>query len=298
MKEATFGIEIELTGISRKAAAQAMAQHFGTNRYEHPGFPHDRWTVYMPDGRTWAIENDGSVTQPACELVSPVCGWDDIEMVQETVRAMRAAGLKADKSCGIHVHIGGDGHDAQSLRRLVNIVNAKEDLLTLALGNAPRRDSWCKPVDPTFLALLNAKKPGTLDEFAHIWYGTNDADNYGWHGLDACRSEHYNSSRYHLLNLHAFFSTERPAHTIEFRAFNGTTHAGKIKSYIQLCMAINWMALSTKSASAKRPETDNPRYTFRCWLLRLGFIGDEFETARKWLLDNLAGDTAFRNGRP
>ena len=43
-----------------------------------------------------------------------------------------------------------------------------------------------------------------------------------------------------------------------------------------------------------RPVTDNPKFTFRCWLLRLGFIGDEFETARTHLLANLPGNAAWR----
>ena len=89
-------------------------------------------------------------------------------------------------------------------------------------------------------------------------------------------------------------STERPAHTIEFRAFNGTLHAGEVKSYIQLCLAISAQALHTKAASPARPITDNPKYTFRCWLLRLGFIGDEFETARTHLLKRLPGNAAWR----
>ncbi len=128
-----------------------------------------------------------------------------------------------------------------------------------------------------------------------------------------------------LLNLHAAFSLERPARTIEFRAFNGTLHAGKIKAYIQLCLAISAQALTTKAASPTRPVTDNPKYTFCrpsleinssagyarplqamavasqplgltswCWLLRLGFIGDEFETARTHLLANLPGNAAWR----
>ena len=109
-----------------------------------------------------------------------------------------------------------------------------------------------------------------------------------------CARHHYDRSRYHLLNLHATFSTERPAHTIEFRAFNATLHAGEIKSYIQLCLAISAQALHSKSASPTRPETDNPKYTFRCWLLRLGFIGDEFETARGHLLKRLPGNAAWR----
>ena len=94
------------------------------------------------------------------------------------------------------------------------------------------------------------------------------------------------------------FSTERPAHTIEFRAFNGTLHAGRVKTYIQLCLALSAQALHTKAASPTRLQTDNPKYTFRCWLLRLGFIGDEFATARELLLRDLPGNAAWRQVEP
>lgn len=57
-------------------------------------------------------------------------------------------------------------------------------------------------------------------------------------------------------------------------------HAGQLKSYIQLCLALSQMAKEVKSASAKPQQTENPKYAMRTWLLRLGFIGDEFKTAR------------------
>ena len=142
MKTQTFGIEVETTGLGCERAARAIAAHFGTTaRYvgRHLG----DWKVPMPDGRHWTVERDGSVTDPCAEVVSPVCRWEDIEMVQEVVRALRKAGAKADASCGIHIHVGLGEHTPQSLRRLVNIVNAKEDLLTQALGISPsRRARW------------------------------------------------------------------------------------------------------------------------------------------------------------
>ena len=104
------------------------------------------------------------------------------------------------------------------------------------------------------------------------------------------------------MNLHATFTKG----TIEFRLFqfadpsdgkqNGL-HAGQLKSYIQLCLALSQMAKEVKSASAKPQQTENPKYAMRTWLLRLGFIGDEFATARDILTKNLEGDTAFRHGR-
>ena len=290
MKTQTFGIEIETTGLGRGKTAHALAAHFGTEAV-YLGNHLDNWVVPMPDGRSWTVERDGSVTDPSAEVVSPVCRWEDIEMVQEVVRALRKAGAKTDDSCGIHIHVGLGEHTPQSLRRLVNLVNAKEDLLTMALGISPqRRQRWCRPVESNFLAELNRRKPATMEAFAKLWYTTQSYGNWREHA-----STHYDETRYHLLNLHATFSTERPAHTIEFRAFNGTLHAGEIKAYIQLCLAISAQALATKAASPTRPETDNPKYTFRCWLLRLGFIGDEFATAREHLLKRLPGNGAWRN---
>ena len=84
--------------------------------------------------------------------------------------------------------------------------------------------------------------------------------------------------------------------TIEFRAFNSTLHAGEVKTYIQLCMAMSHMALKSASASPRRPETDNPAYTFRCWLLRLEMNGPVFKTAREHLMKHMPGNAAWRNG--
>ena len=290
MRTQTFGIEMETTGLGRERTAKAIAAYFGTEAV-YRGRHLDDWRVPMPDGRHWTVERDGSVTEPCAEVVSPVCRWEDIPMVLGVAKAIRAAGGRTDSSCGIHIHIGLGVHTPQSLRRLVNIVNAKEDLLTQALGITPlRRERWCQPVEPRFLAELNRRKPDTMDGFAAIWYRWNSGST-NWRSCADC---HYDSSRYHLLNLHATFSTERPAHTIEFRAFNGTLDPRKIQAYIQLCMAISAQALTSKAASPTRPETDNPKYTFRCWLLRLGFIGDEFATAREELTHLLPGNSAWR----
>ena len=89
-----------------------------------------------------------------------------------------------------------------------------------------------------------------------------------------------------MLNLHATFTKG----TIEFRLFqfaepadgkrNGL-HAGEMKAYIQLCLAMSQLAKMVRTASPKPQQTDNEKYAMRCWMLRLGFIGDEFATARE-----------------
>lgn len=288
MRDQTFGLEVEMV-ISREKAAKIVAEHFGTEP-RYAGGAYAAWKVPDQTGRTWLLERDGSIAAPdeeKCEFVSPICRWEDIETVQELIRKLRKAGAKAHRSCGIHVHIGLGDHTPQTLRNLVNIVNAHEDLLTYSLAiSTERRESWCRPVDQDFLARLNRVKPKTSERLAQLWYDDRD-----WRYHAGC---HYDPSRYHLLNLHAVWQKG----TIEFRAFNSTLHAGEIKSYIQLCLAVSFQALSVRTASPARPVTDNPAYTFRCWLLRLGMNGEDFKTARTHLLKNLPGNAAWRHGTP
>ena len=99
------------------------------------------------------------------------------------------------------------------------------------------------------------KKPKTMAALADIWYTANGAG-YG-------RNNHYNESRYHMLNYHATFTKG----TVEFRLFqfdapadgklNGL-HAGQLKSYIQLCLALSQMAKEVRTASPKPQQTENP----------------------------------------
>ena len=78
----------------------------------------------------------------------------------------------------------------------------------------------------------------------------------------------FNGTRYYALNLHA----TRTKGTIEFRCFNSTTHAGKMKSYVQLCLVVSNQALAQSGASFKPTNTDNDKYAMRCWLLKMGLI--------------------------
>ena len=212
-------------------------------------------------------------------MVTPILTYEDIPALQEVIRILRKAGAKSDatRGCGVHIHIGAKGHTPQTLRNLANIMASHESLIAEALDlDHYRMSRYCRTVNPDFLEVVNRKKPTTMSEIADIWYLENGAA-YG-------RSHHYNDSRYHMLNYHATFTKG----TIEFRLFqfdapadgkrNGL-HAGQLKSYIQLCLALSQMAKSVKSASPKPQQNENPKYAMRTWLLRLGFIGDEFKTA-------------------
>ena len=165
----------------------------------------------------------------------------------------------------------------------MNIIASKEDILYRALQIDPARLYYCKKGNEKLIETINKKKPKTIEQLKDLWYAEDPNSN---------RNKHYNSTRYHGLNLHATFTKG----TVEFRLFNSTTHAGEIKAYIQFCLAVSHQALTQKSASPRRTVTDNEKYAFRCWMLRLGLIGDEFKTCRLHFLKHLEGNSAWRHG--
>ena len=300
-KKQTIGVEVEMNSITRKEAARLAAQYFGTGRYEDTARRNGyyTWSAWDAQGREWKFQRDVSIAGPdsqKCEMVTPILTYADMETLQELIRVLRKAGARSDatRGCGIHCHVGAKGHTVQSLINLANIMASHEELLTDALGldrYGERYGHFCKPVDKEFLRLVNENKPETMEKLANAWYVGN--------GFSSGRDLHYNESRYHMLNLHATFTKG----TVEFRLFqfdapeNGKQnglHAGQLKAYIQLCLALSQMAKDVKSASSKPQQNENPKYAMRTWLLRLGFIGDEFKTAREVLTRRLSGNSAFR----
>lgn len=294
MKDQRFGIEIEMTGLTRQSAAQVLSEHFGHSISNDGGY-YGEYSVLDGESRRWKIMSDGSINcqkkengrlvhadnNYSVELVSPICHWEDIETIQEIVRKLRGAGMVTDRSCGIHIHVDASPHNAGTLRNITNIMAAKEDLIYKAMQvEVAREHQYCKKVEQSFLDEINRKKPKTLSEVSRIWYGGADRS-----------YQHYDNSRYHCLNLHSVFQKG----TIEFRLFNSTTHAGKIKAYIQFCLAISAQALNQRCASRQKTHSNNEKYTFRTWLLRLGLIGDEFKTARLHLLEHLDGCIAWKD---
>ncbi len=67
-------------------------------------------------------------------------------------------------------------------------------------------------------------------------------------------------------------------------------------AYIALAAKLGEFAKGLKHASAVERPVENEKYAFRCFLLRLGFIGPEYKAERKILLAPLEGSTAFKNG--
>lgn len=289
IKTQKFGVEVECTGLTREDAAKAISKVLG-NAPRHFGGSYDRYDVYDNQDRLWKIMSDASIRctkkdgAPASkkysvELVTPILEYDDMALLQEVVRSIRRSGGICNESTGIHIHIDFEPYDARTLRNLVNIFASKEDMLYQALQvDSNRENTYCKKVDQQFLEKLNKIKPQTVQTIKHLWYN-DDADYHS----------HYDQSRYRCLNLHPVFTDNN----IEVRAFNSSLNAGVLRAYISLVLAVSNQALTQKSASPRVTQSENPRYTFRCWLIRIGLNGPEFKNCRKHLLSHLEGNIAW-----
>jgi hypothetical protein len=296
MTTAGFGIEIEMTGLTRKDAADAARTVIG-GELTYEGTCYDTWTLVAPDGRRWKLTYDGSITcqmktggrtisatkMHSVELVSPILTYGtDIELLQKVVRALRKAGAFTNSSCGIHIHLDGAGHTARSIRNFINIIHARNDLLYQALGIEAQRARYCKSMDARLVEAMNRARPKTLAAIEDIWYA----------GYAGTRETHYHQSRYHFLNLHSFFHGHG---TVELRGFNSTLHAGEVRSYIVLALALNSQALTQSSASTKKPQAENAKFAMRTYLNRIGLIGNEYKSCREHLCKRLSGSAAWRN---
>lgn len=298
IKDQCFGVEVEMTGITREQAAFALADYFGTTPQYKGGF-YDTWTVRDQEGKEWKLMSDGSIraerkTQTGytshnvsssyrVEMVTPKLAYEELPKFQECVRRVKRAGAKVNDSCGLHVHVDAANHNRQSLKNLIGIMYSKEDILFKALQvNEARAARWCKKVREPMLRkarTLSAEETKDLTQLESIWYEG-----------DVSSSEHYNWTRYYALNLHSVFYRG----TVEWRCFNSTLHAGRAAAYVNLCLAISAQAIAQRSTVMRKTHSDNELFTFRVWLVRLGLNGDEFKHTRDHLLANLEGDRSWR----
>ena len=154
-----------------------------------------------------------------------------------------------------------EGYQGQSLRNLLNIIYSKQPLIKKAL------DLDTDLVSKEVINALDQQPMTTLEHFQKALADKN------------CPGIRFD------------FKNE----TITFRLGQSGDDPEKVEAATRLLALVNLNARRSKqNISAKVKATDNEKYTFRTWLLRLGMIGDDYRLARKVLLKNLSGNSAFR----
>lgn len=213
MKSQKFGIEIEFSFITRPQARETIRQFFGNQ------------DMLDWKGRAWKIVRDGSVRAKKrlesgevieadenykVELNSPILEYEDFELLSGVLSSLRHRGAEISDVCGLHIHVGGEGHTARSLRNLLNLFMQKEKVMQEAFQIDPYRlNQYCRTVSEELIPIMNRRKKPTLEKLKEQW-------------------QQFDSSRYRMLNLDSFYENKG----LEFRLFNATLDPDIVKAYI------------------------------------------------------------------
>jgi len=256
--------------MDKKEMLQRLAEHYG-EKPMYMGAPSFAYQVHAGD-EVYTIDRDGKIKNSEGqeveledllkgESVAAAVG-NAPEILEETQpqASISEAEPPVDR---MEVVLPLGDHTVHTLRNLVNMIASKQDLIQQAfnLKKVIVHEEFTKAINENAIAMFQ-----DFESIAHEV------------GTEKCPG----------------ITFDFDIKTITFKFYEGDLDPDKLKAYTDFVTLINTNAQNLKRASWKPAATDNPKYSFRTWLLRLGMIGPEYKTARKVLLANLEGNAAFR----
>lgn len=249
--------------MDRKEIVKVLGEHFGA-KPEYMGVPSFAYQIKTEE-ETYTIDKAGKITNSEGmeleleDILNPIVQEETIEVTEEQTEKIQNAPFE--------IAIPMEGYTGITLRNLINMIYSKQELIQKSLGISGYI------INEDFVKGINEAEIHTLEEFKR------EVDNIG---KDNCKGIEFDWGN----------------KKISFKFINKEADAEKIKAYTQFIELLDQSAKELKHASAKVSITDNPKFTFRVFLIRLGMVGDKYKTTRKILLKNLEGNAAFRYGKP
>lgn len=221
MSNRTYGVEIELVGLTQARALEILAAH-DVCAYS-TGYGHDN------SRNMWKITTDSSVscerTGSGIEIVSPILkGKAGLEEIRRVAAALEANGARINKTCGLHVHVGARDLSALHVQSILNRYSTFENVIDSMMPASRRgdRNHFCLPITEI------------------IRWDSRELLTKPWPALvDMARSV---GSRYYKINVSAYLRHG----TLEFRQHSGTVNPEKI---------VNWVLFCLNFVEASKPKT-------------------------------------------
>lgn len=207
----------------------------------------------------WAIGKQGIITTPEIGIK------DEHVTLRMVLDALNIAGAKAEGNWTVTLPM--NSHNGNTLRNLVNLIWSKHSLIQKAL-------SGHEAILPaSFVKAINAVPIDSLEDFVST---VNNAIEAG------------------EITGHSDLEIDLVDKTVSFSFLNASLDTEEIHAFGVLCWQLNEQAKKQKFTSTKQKENENKKYAFRCFLLKLGFIGEEYKAERSILLSRLNGNAAYR----
>jgi hypothetical protein len=245
--------------MERKEIVKALSDNFGVEA-KYMGVPSCAYQIETAED-TYTVDRAGKIIASKgneVELETLING----RVEEETTELAESTETEIK---GFEVAVPVEGHTGITLRNLVNMVYIKQALIKKSLGITENiiEDDFCNHI--------NEGKIETIEDFKKTIEGIGD-------------------------NRCPGIAFDFNMNSITFKFFKLEASPEKIKAYTQLVALLNQSAKTLKHASAKAKDTDNDKFTFRVWLVKIGMVGDEYKASRKVLLERLEGNSAFRSG--
>lgn len=248
--------------MDRKEIVKALERHFEV-KANYLGAPSFAYQLETED-EIYTIDREGKIITALGEEIQ----FEELLKGPEKVELKELETETADEKLveDIVITLPMGDHSGRTLRNLVNMIYSKQYLIKKAF------ELEDNIVEEDFAIGINEVKIETLEDFKTA------LEDIGERSCPGIEFDFYDK-------------------TINFKLLQ-EKNPEKKEVFKQFVSILNENAKKLKYASAKVKPTDNEKYTFRTWLLRLGMIGDEYKVARKELLKNLSGNGAFRKGKP
>lgn len=251
--------------MDRKEIVKVLGEHLGV-KPKYMGVPSLAYQIETA-GETYIIDRAGKITNSeGIELeIEAILNPIVEEKINEVTEDEET--ITESQTTPFEIAITMEGHTGITLRNLINMIYSKQELIIKSLGISG------EIINEEFVKGINEAEIRTLEEFK------TKADNIG---KENCKGIEFD------------FENKK----ISFKFINEEANEKILEAYAQFIGLLDQSAKELKHASAKVSITDNPKFTFRVFLIRLGMVGDEYKTTRKILLENLEGNAAFRYGKP
>lgn len=241
--------------MNRKEMVKRLGEFLGV-KPKYLGAPTFAYAI-VTEEETYTIDRQGTITNSRGNVII----YDEFVNLTEPNKNSEVAMLP--ELDGLEITLPLAGHTGNTLRNLVNMLYSKQHLIMMAF------ESTEPLMNDTFPEDLSDKKINTLGDFKKA------LDEIGLGKIPSLA-----------------FDFENEAFTIKL-AVQGLD-SEKVAAFQDLVGIIDRNAKKQKRASFKRAQDENPKYSFRTWLIRLGMNGPEYKTTRKVLLKNLSGSAAYR----
>ena len=220
--------------MDRKELVNALSKHLGL-KVKYLGVPSFAYEI-----GEFTVTREGKILNKAGDEMT-------LEQIKET--------SLEDEFTQIEIAFPLEGHDARSIRNLLNMIYSKETLIKKVYA-----------LEDTIVEKEVIDAISSLEDLDEILKLINENN---------CKGISFEDEK------------------ITFKFIKGD-----IKISSEFLSLLIKKAKELKYATSKQVETDNDKYSFRTWLIRLGMVGADYKEHRKFLLSKLEGSSAFRNGLP